>query len=73
MCALKRGWARDCDKLEWMTTTVWNDLVDMFIEFGPDDVGFISLMLLYLLLVFPMNLKCNGLIVFSIKSLVVTC
>jgi len=42
MRALKRGWARGLDKPRWMTTTVWNDLVDMFTEFGPDDVGFMS-------------------------------
>jgi len=42
MRALKRGWACGLDKPWWMTTTVWNDLVDMFTEFGPDDVGFTS-------------------------------
>nr|BAA97400.1 En/Spm-like transposon protein-like [Arabidopsis thaliana] len=42
MRVLKRGWARGLDKPRWMTTTVWNDLVDMFTEFDPDDVGFMS-------------------------------
>jgi len=42
MWALKWGWARGLDKPWWMTATVWNDLVDMFSEFGPDDVGFMS-------------------------------
>ncbi|BAB01026.1 En/Spm-like transposon protein-like [Arabidopsis thaliana] len=42
MRALKRRWACGLDKPWSMTPTVWNDLVDMFTEFGPDDVGFMS-------------------------------
>ncbi|KAL0713544.1 hypothetical protein Bca4012_020522 [Brassica carinata] len=40
MRRLKRIWAHGGQKPDWMLTRVWLDLIDMFIEFGPDNFGF---------------------------------
>ncbi|KAL0715632.1 hypothetical protein Bca4012_064954 [Brassica carinata] len=37
---LKRIWAHGGQKPDWMLTRVWLDLIDMFIEFVPDNFGF---------------------------------
>ncbi|KAL0742465.1 hypothetical protein Bca4012_083978 [Brassica carinata] len=40
MRRLKMIWAHGGQKPDWMLTIVWLDLIDMFIEFGPDNFGF---------------------------------
>ncbi|KAL0864570.1 hypothetical protein Bca101_043688 [Brassica carinata] len=40
MRRLKRIWAYGGQKTEWMLARVMLDLIEMFIEFGPDNFGF---------------------------------